>query len=35
MRKRLAADNDGEQWSSGRQSSNSYVNEVLESVAHY
>jgi hypothetical protein len=32
MRKWLAADNGGEQLSSGRQSSNSYVSEVLESV---
>jgi hypothetical protein len=32
MRKRLAADNGGEQQSSERQSSNRYVSEVLESV---
>jgi hypothetical protein len=35
MRKRLEADNGGEQQYSGRQSSNSYVSEVLESVIQY
>jgi hypothetical protein len=35
MRKQLEADNGGKQQSSGRQSSNSYVSEVLESVIKY